>query len=46
MSREPVLGLPRMYINGGKRGFLVELNPADLRKAFDVTEVDVAIAPT
>jgi Cys-tRNA(Pro) deacylase len=36
--------LPSIYINGGKRGFLVEIDPADLRKAFPVTEVDVAIA--
>jgi Cys-tRNA(Pro) deacylase len=41
-----ILSLPRIFINGGKRGFLVEINPADLRKAFDVTEVDVAISAT
>jgi len=38
-----VLALPHIYINGGKRGFLVEINPADLRKALSLTEVDVAI---
>lgn len=41
-----VLALPRIYINGGKRGFLVEIDPADLRKALSATEVDVAISPT
>lgn len=41
-----ILSLPRIFINGGKRGLLVEINPADLRKAFDVTEVDVAISAT
>jgi Cys-tRNA(Pro) deacylase len=34
--------LPSIFINGGKRGFLVEINPADLRKALPITEVDVA----
>jgi Cys-tRNA(Pro) deacylase len=41
-----ILALPRIFINGGKRGFLVEISPGDLRKAFDVTEVDVAISAT
>jgi Cys-tRNA(Pro) deacylase len=40
-----ILALDRLYINGGKRGFLVEITPADLRKALPVREVDVAIAP-
>jgi Cys-tRNA(Pro) deacylase len=37
-----ILGLPSIFINGGKRGFLVEINPLDLKKAFQITEVDVA----
>ncbi len=41
-----ILALPRIFINGGKRGFLVEIQPADLRKAFEVHEVEVAISPT
>jgi Cys-tRNA(Pro) deacylase len=40
-----VFDLPNIYINGGKRGFLVEIGPSDLRRAFRVTEVEVAIAP-
>jgi Cys-tRNA(Pro) deacylase len=32
-----------IYINGGKRGFIVAINPADLRKAFDITEIEAAI---
>jgi Cys-tRNA(Pro) deacylase len=40
-----VFDLPNIYINGGKRGFLVEIAPSDLRRAFRVTEVEVAIAP-
>jgi Cys-tRNA(Pro) deacylase len=38
-----IFGLPHIYINGGKRGFLVAIDPADLRKAFPLTEVSVAI---
>jgi Cys-tRNA(Pro) deacylase len=41
-----IFALPRIFINGGKRGFLVEIDPADLKKAFEVSEVDVAISPT
>lgn len=35
--------LDRIYINGGKRGFLVEMNPADIKKVLQVTEVSVGI---
>lgn len=38
-----ILALDRIYINGGKRGLLVSLNPANLEKALDVTPVSVAI---
>ncbi|MBI5473278.1 MAG: Cys-tRNA(Pro) deacylase [Ignavibacteriae bacterium] len=38
-----ILNLERIYINGGKRGFLVEMNPRDISQAIDVTEVNVAI---
>lgn len=40
-----ILDLPRMYINGGARGFLVGLAPADLMRVLDPTPVDVAIRP-
>ncbi len=40
---ESILALPTIYINGGKRGFLVEISPADLEKAFSVGRVRVAI---
>jgi len=32
----------KIYINGGKRGFLVELDPQHLRSALSLTEVEVA----
>jgi len=38
-----ILALPRIYINGGSRGFLVGLDPADLARALPVTPVDAAI---
>ncbi len=45
-AERTIFALPRIFINGGKRGFLVEINPADMKKAFNVTEVEVAILPT
>ena len=39
-----VLDLPRIYVNGGSRGFLVGLVPADLARVLAPTLVDVAIA--
>jgi len=38
-----IFDLPKIYINGGKRGFLVSLDPRVLRTAFQVREVNVAI---
>lgn len=38
-----IFDLPRIYINGGKRGFLVSLEPNVLREVLPVTEVEVAI---
>jgi Cys-tRNA(Pro) deacylase len=42
-AERTILELPRIFINGGKRGFLVEMDPADLSKAFDLVEIDVAL---
>ena len=38
-----VLALPRIYINGGRRGFLVGLAPRVLLELLHATPVDVAI---
>jgi Cys-tRNA(Pro) deacylase len=38
-----IFALPKIYINGGKRGFLVELEPQVLRALLPVTEVSVAV---
>lgn len=38
-----ILDLPRLFINGGRRGFLVSMVPADLVRVLSPTPVDVAI---
>jgi Cys-tRNA(Pro) deacylase len=38
-----IFELPKIYINGGKRGFLVEIEPKVLREVLPVEEVEVAI---
>lgn len=39
-----ILALPRIYINGGARGFLVELDPRDAERVLAPVHVDVAVA--
>ncbi|MCA9700153.1 MAG: Cys-tRNA(Pro) deacylase, partial [Myxococcales bacterium] len=39
-----ILELPIMLINCGKRGFLVEMAPADVVRILDAKPVDVGIA--
>ncbi len=41
---ETILDLPKVYINGGKRGFLVGLNPQDLMNLLDPTLIKVGIS--
>jgi len=36
--------LPRIYINGGARGFLVAIDPRDAIRLLQPTLVDVAVA--
>jgi len=38
-----ILDLDRIYLNGGRRGFLVCLDPRDAAKALEATAVDVAV---
>jgi Cys-tRNA(Pro) deacylase len=38
-----VLDLPVIYLNGGKRGFLIAITPGDLRSVIDLTPVSVAL---
>jgi Cys-tRNA(Pro) deacylase len=39
-----ILALPRIYINGGARGFLVELDPRDAQRVLGPTVVEVAVS--
>ncbi len=41
-----IFSLPVMYINGGKRGFLVAVEPKTARQHLSMTPVDVAIPET
>jgi Cys-tRNA(Pro) deacylase len=40
-----VLELPRIYVNGGSRGFLVGIDPRELARVLETTVVEVGIAP-
>lgn len=40
-----ILDLEKIYINGGRRGLMVCLNPRDLARIFSLTPVEVAITP-
>ncbi len=42
-AERTIFELPLIYLNGGKRGFLVAVSPQDVKKALDVQEVEVAI---
>src|SRR5438128_6703149 len=42
-AERTIFDLPTIYINGGKRGFLVSLDPQVLKAVLPVTEVAVAI---
>ena len=39
-----IADLDRIYINGGRRGFLISLTPSDLIRALSPTLVDAAVA--
>jgi Cys-tRNA(Pro) deacylase len=39
-----ILELERIFINGGKRGFLVELDPKELARVLEPTLVEVGFA--
>ena len=43
-AEKNIFDLPWIYINGGKRGFLVEIDPKEMKKVFDVKEIEVGIA--
>jgi Cys-tRNA(Pro) deacylase len=43
-AERTIFDLAKIFINGGRRGFLVSIDPNDLRAALPITEVTVAIA--
>lgn len=38
-----IFELAKIYINGGKRGFLIEIEPGDLKSVLQVKDVEVSI---
>ena len=40
-----IVALERVYINGGRRGFLVRLAPGELVRTLSPTLVEVALEP-
>ena len=42
-AERTIFDLPKVYINGGKRGFLVSLDPQALKTVLPVREVAVAV---
>ncbi|MGD1044941.1 MAG: Cys-tRNA(Pro) deacylase [Bacteroidota bacterium] len=44
-AEKTILNLQKIYINGGKRGFIIEITPQDLCAALEITEVEAAILP-
>lgn len=40
-AERTIFELEKIYINGGKRGFLVEIRPDDLRRALKIEQVEV-----
>ncbi|MDQ3907602.1 MAG: Cys-tRNA(Pro) deacylase [Acidobacteriota bacterium] len=43
-AERTIFGLPKIYINGGKRGFLVSVDPKVLSELLPITEVSVALS--
>ena len=41
-AEETILHLSKFYINGGQRGFIIEMTPAELLKALKITPIKVA----
>lgn len=42
-AEKTIFDLAKIYINGGKRGFLVEIKPCVLKKILKIEEVEVGI---
>ncbi len=42
-AEKTILDLPKLFINGGKRGFIIEVAPSDLRSSLEIVEIEAAI---
>ncbi|HMO81859.1 MAG TPA: Cys-tRNA(Pro) deacylase [Pyrinomonadaceae bacterium] len=42
-AERTIFDLERIYVNGGKRGFLIEINPSVLKEILQANEVSVSI---
>jgi Cys-tRNA(Pro) deacylase len=42
-AERTIFELERIFINGGKRGFLVEIDPAALAQVFEIKKVEAAV---
>ena len=40
---ESIFGLEKIYINGGKRGFILEMSPSDIISAIKISKINVSI---
>ena len=45
-AEESIFELPKIHINGGRRGFLVGIVPAELERVLPVTRVAAALTET
>lgn len=43
VAEKTIFDLPKIYINGGKQGFILEITPQALKNVFDIKEVEVGI---
>ena len=43
-AEKTIFDLPKIYINGGRRGFLVGIAPADIERVLRVTRVEAGLA--
>ncbi|MDX1654535.1 MAG: aminoacyl-tRNA deacylase [Candidatus Competibacteraceae bacterium] len=41
-----ILELPRVYINGGRRGYLLELDPREIQRVLEPTLVEGMVSPS
>jgi len=43
-AEKSIFALPKIYINGGRRGYLVGIAPAELARTLKAVEVECALA--